>query len=77
MLVLKGHQQKLELKDSHGYDRCQEASEMASCVFCDCAATEILRFRHLGYHFLKPVALADISVKKVLNFVQNAGLLNA
>jgi hypothetical protein len=36
-----------------------------------------LRFRRLGNHFLKRVDFSDISISKVLHFVQSAGLLNA
>jgi hypothetical protein len=50
---------------------------MASHVLYDCEALVVLISRHLGHHFLKPGDFADISVTKVLHFVQGAGLLNA
>jgi hypothetical protein len=50
---------------------------MASGIPCDCKAQEVLRLGHLGHHFLKPGDFTDISISKVLNFVQNVGLLNA
>ena len=54
----------------------QAASEMASHVLCNCEALATLRFRHLGCHFMKPGDFEDISVSKILHFVQGAGLLN-
>jgi hypothetical protein len=54
----------------------QAASEMASHVLCNCDALATLRFRHLGCHFMKPGDFEDISVSKILHFVQGAGLLN-
>jgi hypothetical protein len=59
---LKGHLLKVRLVDSSGCDRCKQASEMASRVFCDCEALVVLRFRHLGHPFLKPGDSADISI---------------
>jgi len=47
---------------------------MTSHFLCDCEALVVLRFRHLGHHFLKLGGFANISVSKVLH---NAGLLNA
>ena len=73
---LKGHLFKLGLVNSPEYNRCKQASEMASHVLCDCEALATLRFRHLGHHFMKPGDFEDISVSKILHFVQGAGLLN-
>ena len=80
--LLTGHSfkrvlNKLGLVDSPGCDRCKQASQMASHVLCDCEAQEVLRFRHVGHHFLKPGDFADISISKVLYFVQSEVLLNA
>jgi len=45
------------------------------CVSVDeTTALVILRFRHLGHHFLGPGDFADVSIKKVLYLVQSAGL---
>ena len=49
---------------------------MASHVLCDCETLATLRFRHLGHHFMKPGDFEDVSVSKILHFVQGAGLLN-
>jgi len=68
---------KLGLVDSPRRDRCKEASKTASHVLCECEALAVFRVRHLGRHFLKPGGFADISISKVLNFVQSVGLLNA
>jgi hypothetical protein len=35
-----------------------------------------LRFRQLDHHFMKPGDFEDISVSKILQFVQSVGLLN-
>jgi len=37
----------------------------------------VLRFTHVGQHFLKKGELAGMSISKVIHFDQNAGLLNA
>jgi hypothetical protein len=39
-------------------------------------ALATLRFRHLGYHYMKPGDFEDIAVSKILHIVQSAGLLN-
>jgi hypothetical protein len=70
---LKGHLFKLGLVDSPGCERCRQASETASHVHCDCKALAVLRFRHLGRHFLKPGAFADTTVSKVLHFFKLYG----
>jgi hypothetical protein len=81
--LLTGHCHLIEhlfkpgLVDSPRCDKCKQASETASHVLCDCKALAVLRLRYLGHHFLKPGDFADISVSKVLHFVQSAGLLNA
>jgi hypothetical protein len=73
---LKGHLFKLGLVNSPECNRCKQASETVSHVLCDCEALVTLRFRHLGRHFMKPGDFEDISVSKILHFVQGAGLLN-
>jgi hypothetical protein len=73
---LKGHLFKLGLVNSPECNRCKQASEAASHVLCDCEALTTLRFRHLGHHFVKRGGFEDISVSKLLHFVQGAGLLN-
>jgi hypothetical protein len=45
-------------------------------ILSDCEVLAVLRFRHLGHHFLKPADFAGISISKVLHFIQTAGLLN-
>jgi hypothetical protein len=37
----------------------------------------VLSFRHLGCHFLKPDEFANISISKILQFVESEGPLNA
>jgi hypothetical protein len=73
---LKGHQFKLGLVNSSNSNRFKQASEKASHVFRDCKTFTTVRFRHLGHHFMKPGDFEDISVSKILHFVQGAGLLN-
>jgi hypothetical protein len=75
-LSLKGHLFKLGLVESPGCDRCKQAFQTASHLLCDVEALATLRFRHLGQNFMKPGALEDISVSRILHFVQGAGLLN-
>jgi hypothetical protein len=73
---LKGHLFKLWLVNSPECNTCKQASETASHVLCDCESLATLRFRHLGHHFMKQGDFEDISVSKILHFVQGAGLLN-
>ena len=73
---LKGHLFKLGLLNSPKCNRCKQTSETDSHVICDCEALATLIFRHLGCHFMKPGNFEDISVSKILHFVQSAGLLN-
>jgi hypothetical protein len=73
---LKVHLFKLGLVNSPECDRCKQASETASHVLCDCKALAALRFRYLGCHFTKPGDFKDISVSRILHFVQNVVLLN-
>jgi hypothetical protein len=74
---LKGHLHKLGLVNSPECDRCKKASETASRVLCNCQALAALRFRHLGQHFMKPGDLEEMSVSRILRFVQSVQLLNA
>jgi hypothetical protein len=51
---------------------------MASHVLCDFEVLVIIIFKHLGHQVLiKPGNFADISISKVLHFVQSEGLLTA
>jgi hypothetical protein len=68
---LNRHLNKLGLVNSPECGRCKEASETVTHVLCDCVALATLRFRHLGWHFLKPHDL------EALHCVQSAGLLSA
>jgi len=68
---------KLGLVHGPNCDSRKQASETASHILCDCEALATLQFRHLGHHFMKPGDTEDISVSKILHFVQGAGLLNA
>jgi hypothetical protein len=43
------------LADSPRCGRCQQASEMALHIACDCEALATLRFRHLGQHLWNQV----------------------
>jgi hypothetical protein len=74
---LKDHLLKLGLAGTPGCDRHKQASETALHVLDDCEALAVSRLRHLGHHFWKPGDFADISISKVLHFVQRVGLLNA
>jgi hypothetical protein len=55
----------------------QIGCERASQILCDCEPLGLLRFRHLGHHFLKPGDFADIYVSNLLHFIQSVRLLNA
>jgi hypothetical protein len=71
--LFTGHLSKLEPVDSPECDRCKQASETALRVLGDCEALATIRFRYLGYHFMKPGDFKDISVSRLLHFVQSAG----
>jgi hypothetical protein len=73
---LKGHLFNLELVNNPKCDRCKQASDTASHVFCDCEALATSRFTHLGHHFMKPGDFEDISVSKIPHFAQGEGQLN-
>jgi hypothetical protein len=73
---LKEHLFKLGLADSSECDRWKQASETASHVLGDCGALAAIRFRYLGYYFMKLGDFKDISVNRLLHFVQSAGQLN-
>ena len=60
---LKGHYKKWGWWTVPGVT-CQQESEMASHVLYDCETLVVLRFRHLGHHFLRPCDFADTSVSK-------------
>jgi hypothetical protein len=49
---------------------------MASLVPCACETLATLRFRHLG-HLMQPGDCEDMSINRLLHFVQGAGLLDA
>jgi hypothetical protein len=63
------------LVDSPECDRCKQASETASHVLGYCEVLAAIRFRYLGYHFMKPGDFKNISVNRLLHFVQSSGLL--
>jgi hypothetical protein len=46
---------------------------MAPNVLCDYKALAALRFRYLGHYFMKPGDFKDISISRILHFVQSAG----
>jgi hypothetical protein len=74
---IKGHPFKLELVTSSECDRYKQVPGTASHVLCDSKALATLRFRHLDQHIIKPGDSEDISVSRILHFVQSVGLLNA
>jgi len=74
---LTGQLCKLGLLDSPGCGRCKQAFETVCYVLCDCETLPELRFRHLCQHFMKHGDVEDVSVSRILHFVQSAGLLNA
>jgi hypothetical protein len=71
---LKEHEYKLGLIDGSRCDRWQQASTKASHVLCDCAALATVRFKHLGQYCMTPGDLKDISISRILHFVQGVGL---
>jgi len=64
------------LVNSPECDRSKAASETDSHIFCDSETMTTLRFRHLDHHFMEPGDFEDISVSKIMQFVQSVGLLN-
>lgn len=73
---LKGPLLKAGLVDS---PRCNMQTGIWNSLtfFCDCEALVVLWFRHLGCHCLKSGEVANISISKILRFVESEGLLNA
>lgn len=74
---LNGQLCKMGLVDSPGCGTFKQTFETASYVLCDCETLPALRFRHLSQHFMKHGDVEDVSVSRILHFVQSAGLLNA
>jgi hypothetical protein len=68
------HLCKLRLVENPVHGRCKQEFETALHVVCDCEALAALRFRQLSQRFLKPCDLDDITVSRILQFVQRAGL---
>ena len=73
---ISGHLFKLELVDDHRCDGCRQAIETTSYSLRNCEAFTTLRFRHMGQHFMKPGGFEDITISKILHFVQGTGLMN-
>jgi hypothetical protein len=73
---LKEHLFNWGLVNSPECDGSKQASEAASRVLCNFEALAALRFRHLGRYFINPGDFKDISISRILHFVQSAGLLN-
>ena len=46
---------------------------MASHAICDCEALPTLRFRQLGFYFMKPGGLQNITCSRILYIVQGVG----
>jgi hypothetical protein len=70
---LKGHLGHVNIPKC---DRCKQASETTSNVHFDSETLATLRSRYLGHQFIKPAHFEDISVSRILQFVQGAALLN-
>jgi hypothetical protein len=49
---------------------------MALHGLCDREALATLTFTHLGWLCVKPCDFEDVSVSRIVHFVQSAGLLN-
>lgn len=49
---------------------CQEATETASHLLCECEAVHQKRLRHLGSWFLKPEQVMDVAPRKVVKFIE-------
>ena len=67
---LKGHLALVNIPKCH---RCKQVSEITSSVHFDSQTLVTLRSRHLGHYFMKPADFEDISVSRILQFVQGAG----
>jgi len=65
----------LGLLDIPSYDRCKQAFATSSLVICDLEAL-VVRFGHMDLYFLNLGDFADLSIRKVLYFIQSVGLLN-
>jgi hypothetical protein len=52
-------------------ERCKQASKQLDTL-CVTEALATIRYRHMGCHCMKPGDFEDISVSKILHFVQGA-----
>jgi len=62
------------LVNSPECERCKRASKQPE-TFSVTEALVTLRYRHVGCQCMKPGSFEDISVSKLLHFVQGVGLL--
>jgi hypothetical protein len=62
------------LVNSPECERCKKASKQPD-TFSVTEALVTLRYRDMGWHRMKPGSFEDISVSKILHFVQGAGML--
>jgi hypothetical protein len=58
-------------------DRRQQAFATAPLIICVLEALVVLKFGHMDLYFLNISDFADISIRKVLYFIQDVRLLNA
>jgi hypothetical protein len=75
--VIWNHVYLNRLVDSPGYDRCKQASEMASHVLHDCEALVELRFGHLFVIYWNQVTLSTYLSGRCCTVFKVWGLLNA
>jgi hypothetical protein len=61
------------------HSRCRYKQAISTVLYalCVCKALATVSFRHLCQHFMKPRDFEDITITRILLFVQDAGLLNA
>jgi hypothetical protein len=55
---------------------CHEKEETVLHVLCDCEVlARLRRFRYLGMHFMEPSDYHEVSLNKILHYIDGAGLL--
>jgi len=72
--TLRRHLHLLGLSDSPLCRRCGVSEETSAHILCECEALASLRYMDLGFFFLEPENIKNISVRAIWNFSKATGL---
>jgi hypothetical protein len=72
---LKRHLHKMGLVDSSTCNKCLKSNQTVMHMLCYCKALAGLRYHHFGAHLLNPHDFHKVKTTKLLQFIQDTGLL--